>query len=52
MKINNGKCRVLYLGRNNPKHQYRLRADQLVNNSTEKALTSPGGHLIGHKPTM
>ncbi|GAB0175891.1 mitochondrial enolase superfamily member 1 [Grus japonensis] len=38
MKFNKEKCRVLYLGRNNPMHQYMLRATQMENSSTEKDL--------------
>ncbi|GAB0205187.1 mitochondrial enolase superfamily member 1 [Grus japonensis] len=41
MKFNNDKCRVLHLGRNNPKHQYRLRVDLLGSSSAEKDLRVP-----------
>jgi len=42
MKFNKGKCRVLHLGRNNPMHQYRLRAD----------LLEREGVLVDYKLTM
>ena len=37
-RVPKGKCRVLHLGRNNPRHQHRLEAKLLVSSSTEKDL--------------
>ncbi|KAK4830140.1 hypothetical protein QYF61_008567 [Mycteria americana] len=38
MKFSKGKCKVLHLGRNNPKHQCMLGADCLESSSARKSL--------------
>ncbi|GAB0176267.1 hypothetical protein GRJ2_000091900 [Grus japonensis] len=48
MKFDKGEWRALHLGRNNPKHQYRLGVDLLGSSSAEKDL----GVLVDNKLSM
>jgi len=48
MKFSKGECRVLHLGRNNPMHQYRFKADLLESSSVERDV----GVLADDRLTM
>ena len=48
MKFNKRKCKVLHLGRNNPRCQYVLGANQLEGSFAEKDL----GVLVASKLNM
>ncbi|KAJ7421413.1 hypothetical protein BTVI_18293 [Pitangus sulphuratus] len=48
LDYHSGKCKVLHLGRNNPRHQYRLGANLLESHSVEKDLEA----LVDYKLSM
>ncbi|KAJ7395815.1 rna-directed dna polymerase from mobile element jockey-like [Pitangus sulphuratus] len=48
LKSSKSKCRVVHLGKNNPRHQYRLGADLLESSSAQNLL----GVLVNNKLSM
>lgn len=52
VKFDKEKCKFLYLGRNNPMHQYGLEPSQLASSSAEKDLGGAGEPQVGHEPAM
>jgi len=52
MHINKGKCKVLHLRRNNPRHNCMQRDDWLESSFAEKDPGVPGGHHLEREPAM
>jgi len=49
MNFNQGKYKVLCLGRKNAMHQHTLGATQLESSLTENDLEGSGGHLVDNE---
>ena len=52
MKLNMGKCKVLPVGRNNPRHQYMLEAERLEKHLCREGFGGSGGQQIVHESAM
>ena len=48
MKFNQAKCKVLHVGRSNPRHSYKLGGEEIQSNPAEKDL----GALLNEKLNM
>ena len=49
MRFNKANCRVLHLGRGNPRYLYKLGED-LLEQPCREGLGGPGGREAGHEP--
>ncbi|KAJ7397490.1 hypothetical protein BTVI_135025 [Pitangus sulphuratus] len=45
-----GKCRILHLGKNNPRHQYRLWTDQVESSSADEVCGVPVDNKLSISP--
>ena len=52
MKVNKRKCQVLYMGKNNPRHEYMLGADSLESSSAKKYIRVDNMLTTGQQCTL
>lgn len=52
MKLNKGKCEVLHLIRNMPRHRYTLGTNWLESSLAEKTFGSPCGQQAEHQTAV